>query len=87
MTTAMTMDPAFFVTWRKRHNKTNKDIAELLDVHEQTVKSWNSGKRKIPPYMGLLMAAIDAGLEPVGKDHMIPVEAVQSVTKAPEARP
>ncbi|UXT53277.1 helix-turn-helix transcriptional regulator (plasmid) [Agrobacterium tumefaciens] len=68
---AKRMDPAFFVAWRNKAGLTQTKLSKILDVSESTIKKWEAGDRKIPNYMGLLMAAIDRGLEPLGQDAMI----------------
>ncbi|NHT78916.1 hypothetical protein G8E10_24770 [Rhizobiaceae bacterium CRRU44] len=70
----LTMDPAFFVAWRKRQGFTQVTLSERIHVNLFTVKRWEGGSRKIPPYMGLIMAAIENDLEPIGTEAMIEVE-------------
>ena len=70
---AKTLDPEYFIAWRKRQGLTQQDIATVLDVNISAVKKWETRARKLPSYIGYVMAAIEAGLEPVGKDHMIEV--------------
>lgn len=69
-----TMDPAYFVAWRKKSGLTQVRLSEILDANISTIKKWEAGTRRIPSYMGLLMAAIDKGLEPLGQEAMIDVE-------------
>lgn len=71
---SLTMDHLYFTEWRKRTGLTQAKIAEILNVSISTVKKWESGLRKLPPYIGLLMAAIDKGLEPIGAEAMLEVE-------------
>ncbi len=71
---AKTMDPAFFVAWRKRQGLTQAQFAAKTGDHLVTVKRWETGARKLPPHIGWIMAAIEAGLEPVGHEAMIEVE-------------
>ncbi|SMD16396.1 helix-turn-helix domain-containing protein [Rhizobium sp. RU36D] len=68
---AKTMDPAFFVAWRKRMGLTQAQFAAKSGDHLVTVKRWETGARKLPPHIGWIMAAIEHGLEPVGKEAMI----------------
>ena len=75
---AKTMDPAFFVAWRKNAGLTQLKLSEILDANISTIKKWEAGTRRIPAYMGLLMAAIDKGLEPLGAEAMIDVDDVKS---------
>lgn len=69
-TLTLTMDVEFFVAWRKRVGLTQQQLADKLGVNLSAVKKWEGGVRKLPPYIGLVMAAIEAGLEPVGGDYM-----------------
>ena len=71
----LTMDVEFFTAWRHRVGLTQQQLADRMGVNLSAVKKWEGGHRKLPPYIGLVMAAIEAGLEPVGRDHMRPVEA------------
>ncbi|MGO7674879.1 helix-turn-helix domain-containing protein [Rhizobium ruizarguesonis] len=70
-----TMDNSYFVAWRKRQGFTQQALADRLLVNLFTVKKWEGGSRKLPPYIGLLMAAIENGLEPVGQEAMIETES------------
>jgi Predicted transcriptional regulator len=70
----LTMDYRFFVQWRKDMGFTQADVARHLHQHLVTVKRWETGKRTLPPYIGLLMAALENDLEPVGRHAMYPVE-------------
>lgn len=71
----MTMEPAYFVAWRKRVGLTQAELAETLGVNLSAVKKWEGGERKLPPYIGLLMAAIERRLPPVGREAMYEVAA------------
>lgn len=68
-----TMDIDFFVAWRKRVGLTQMELAQTLGVNVSAVKKWETRERKLPPYIGYVMAAIEAGIEPLGKDAMIEV--------------
>lgn len=70
---AKTMDPAYFVAWRKRQGLTQAQFAAKSGDHLVTVKRWETGARKLPPHIGWIMAAIEHGLEPVGVEAMIEV--------------
>ena len=74
---ALTMDPDFFIAWRKQQGLTQNQIAAFLNVNISAIKKWETKARKLPPYIGLLMAAIEKGLEPVGKDRMIEVSGAE----------
>ncbi|TBH28188.1 hypothetical protein ELG63_36485 [Rhizobium leguminosarum] len=68
---ALSMDRKFFASERKRLKMTQEAMAEVLSQNIYTIKKWEGGLRKIPPYMGYVLAAIEAGLEPIGKDHLV----------------
>lgn len=74
-TMTLTMDRAFFAAWRKGVGLTQQELADKLGVNLSAIKKWEGGARKLPPFMGYAMAAIEADLEPVGKDHMHEVES------------
>lgn len=38
------------------------------------MKKWERRARKLPPYVGFLMACVEKGIEPVGKNAMIQVD-------------
>lgn len=75
---AATLDPAYFVEWRKAQGLTQQAIADALSVNISAIKKWEGGARKLPPYIGYVMAAIENGLEPVGQGHMIEVAGASS---------
>lgn len=68
-----TMDKDFFVQWRKDNRMTQADVAERLGVNLTSVKRWETGARKLPPFIGLLMAAVELNLTPVGEHAMYEV--------------
>ena len=59
------LDSRFMVEWRKKHRLSQQALADLAGVNVRTVKKWELDERPIPAYMGLFMAAIQAGLKPV----------------------
>ena len=68
---AKTLDPDYFIRWRKTQGLTQQSLADVLGVNISAVKKWETKARKLPPYIGLVMAAIEAGLPPVGQEYMI----------------
>lgn len=66
----LSMDKEFFVTERKRLKLTQEKMAEVLFQSVYTIKKWEGGDRKIPPYMVYVLAALEAGLPPRGKEHL-----------------
>lgn len=71
----MTLPPEYLSSWRARMNFTQARLADELGTDVRTIKRWESGDRKIPPYLGLALAAIEKGLPAVGKEAMIEVSA------------
>ncbi|AYM66122.1 hypothetical protein G6L68_25390 [Agrobacterium fabrum] len=78
---AKTMNPTYFVAWRKRMGLTQAQFAAKSGDHLVTVKRWETGARKLPPHIGWIMAAIENGLEPVGKEAMFEVEDSREPTR------
>lgn len=70
----LTMDIDNFVAWRKRQGLTQEQLAEKIWVSLPTVKKWERKARKLPPYICFLMACVEKGIEPVGKDALFQVE-------------
>ncbi|NTA19771.1 helix-turn-helix domain-containing protein [Agrobacterium tumefaciens] len=64
------LDREFFVAERKRLKLTQEKMAEVLFQNVYTIKKWEGGDRKIPPYMVYVLAALEAGLPPRGKEHL-----------------
>jgi transcriptional regulator with XRE-family HTH domain len=50
------------VLWdfRKRHNLTVSELAEMLGVHKSQVSRWETDKRKIPYWLEKFLACLDA---------------------------
>ena len=53
--------------WRIRYDLTQDELAKLIGVSQKTVSHWETGARKIPPYLVLL-------LEYLKKEGYIPQE-------------
>jgi DNA-binding transcriptional regulator YiaG len=70
----LTMDIDYFIAWRKRQGLTQEQLAAKIWVSLPTVKKWERRARKLPPYIGFLMACVEKGIEPIGKDAMIQVD-------------
>lgn len=69
----MTLPPEFLSDWRARVDFTQAKLAGELGTDVRTIKRWESGDRVMPPFLGLALAAIEKGLDPVGKEAMIEV--------------
>ncbi len=67
-------DRDFFVSERKRLKLTQAQIAVILFQSLDTIKKWERRERKIPPFIGYVFAALDAGIEPRGRDRILHAE-------------
>lgn len=65
---ALAMDRAVFVAKRKALGLTQDKLSMILHVNIYTVKKWELGSRKIPPYMIYVFAALEAGIPPASND-------------------
>ena len=72
---ALAMDRAAFRAKRLALGFTQDKLSALLYVNIYTVRKWEGGKRKIPPFMVHALAAIEAGLEPDTEGVLIEVAA------------
>lgn len=68
------LDREFFVSERKRLQLTQKQIAVILFQSLDTVKKWEGGDRRIPPFVVYAFAALDADIEPRGRDRILHTE-------------
>ena len=68
------LDRAFFVSERKRLKLTQQQIADILFQSLDTIKKWEGGSRRIPPFVVYAFATLDVGVEPRGKDHILQSE-------------
>lgn len=73
---ALSMDRHFFAAERKRLGFIQEKFASVLSVNIYTVKKWEGGRRKIPPEMGYVLAALEKGLEPIGVHNAVPIPHV-----------
>jgi DNA-binding XRE family transcriptional regulator len=44
--------------WRERFSYTQEELARALGVYQETIARWETGKRKIPPYLHLALEAL-----------------------------
>lgn len=47
------------IEWRKRHDLTQKALADMLGVRNMTVYRWECGMRSIPPLLPLALEALE----------------------------
>ena len=45
--------------WRIKHDLSQAELAELLGLHQTAISHWESGKRKIPDYLSLLLLFLE----------------------------
>lgn len=57
------MKPADLKQWRAARAMTQARLAAILGVTDRAIRMWESGARKIPPYLWLALRAIDDYLE------------------------
>lgn len=53
------MTPRQLVAWRRKYYLDQVDLADMLGVHENTVRNWENGRTRIP-------AMVDLALETIG---------------------
>lgn len=59
------MTTVAFTAWRKRLGMTATAAAEALGCARNSISAWEIGRAKIPLYVALACAAIEAGLKPI----------------------
>lgn len=52
------MRPRELVAWRAKYYLDQVDLADLLGVHENTVRNWEHGRSKIPQMVPLALETI-----------------------------
>lgn len=52
------MKPRELVAWRRKYFLDQVDLAELLDVHPNTVANWENGRSRIPGMVPLALETI-----------------------------
>jgi transcriptional regulator with XRE-family HTH domain len=52
------MKPHDLVKWRKDHNLTQEQLANLLGITKPSISMYESGKRKIPPFLHLALECL-----------------------------
>ena len=68
----MEMTPEYFVAWRKALGFTQDSLSARIKVNKFTITRWEIGARGFPPYIGLLMAAVEHDLKDVTPNDPIP---------------
>ena len=59
------MTPESLVAWRKARGWSQQALAEAIRCSRRSVVNWESGANPIPPYVGILLAAVQKKLKPV----------------------
>jgi len=52
------MNPDELTAWRKKHELTLEGFGSLLGVTKACVSRWESGKRKIPPFLHIALKCL-----------------------------
>lgn len=52
--------------WREKHNLTQLELAQHLNVKRETVTRWEIGMRKIPPFLFLALDSVARNLKKEG---------------------
>lgn len=53
------MKPAAMWDFRRRHRLTTVELAQLLGVHKSQVSRWETGQRRIPPWLEKFLECLD----------------------------
>jgi DNA-binding transcriptional regulator YiaG len=56
------LNPTVMWNFRKRHNLTVPQLAEVLGVHKSQVSRWETSQRKIPLWVEKFLTCLDATL-------------------------
>jgi transcriptional regulator with XRE-family HTH domain len=56
------MTPEIMLAWRNRMGLDVLRACEKIGCHRNAWAAWEHGERRIPRYIGLAMAAVEAGL-------------------------
>jgi transcriptional regulator with XRE-family HTH domain len=53
------LKPEAIWDFRKRHNLTGLELAEMLGVHKSQISRWETGQRQIPLWLEKFLACLD----------------------------
>lgn len=62
MTRPATPTPSELTQWRERHSFTKTDAAMRTGTHWNSWTAWEQGVRPPPPWVRLVINAVDAGV-------------------------
>lgn len=54
----MNVKPDDLIRWRTKRELLQEDLGNLLGVTKACISRWESGKRKIPPFLSLALSAL-----------------------------
>ena len=57
------LSPEELRAWRLKHNLTQQELGWLLGLSQDAISSWETGRRKIPPYLSLLLDVLEKHLK------------------------
>ena len=49
--------------WRKKHKISQQRLADILGVAQNTVARWETGARKIPPFLHLALKGLEVKIK------------------------
>ena len=58
-TIARRMTPEELKAFRRKHGLSQEDLARLLGIEQSAVSHWETGRRKIPPYLFELLVCLE----------------------------
>jgi DNA-binding transcriptional regulator YiaG len=67
---ARRVDPATLTAWRKRMGFSQREASIAIECSRTAWANWESGRHRIPRYIGLAIAALALGLSAYGGKEM-----------------
>jgi DNA-binding XRE family transcriptional regulator len=58
MVTISNMKKEELINWRGKYSYTQEELAQALGVFRETIARWETGTRKIPPYLNLALETL-----------------------------
>ena len=57
------LSPEELRAWRRRHGLTQQELGWLLGMSRDAISNWETGRRKIPLYLSLLLDVLEKHLK------------------------